>query len=111
MLDHLLALLRRHAPLLGDDVAEHQANLPGHVGGIAAHVEVGLLLEQVADKLSILLQSVLDVDLLGALTREGGDDLQGVAKLVLVGLEEKSQKKFSKDRQRIIYSPSTHPGR
>lgn len=73
--------------MLGDDVAEHQVDLPGHVGRVTADVEVGLLLEQLADKLGVFLQTVLDVDLLGALAREGGDDLQRVTKLILVGLE------------------------
>lgn len=86
MLDHFLALLRGHTPLLGDDVAEHQADLPGHVGSITAHVEVRLLLQQVADELGVLPQAVLNVHLLGTLAGEGGDDLQGVAHLVLVGL-------------------------
>lgn len=109
MLDHLLALLRGHAPLLGDDVAEHQVDFAGHVGRVTADVEVGLLLEQLADKLGVLLQTVLDVDLLGPLAREGGDDLQRVTKLILVGLKERSAVVWNEMEHVIL--PSTHPGR
>ena len=86
MLDHLLALLWGHATLLGNDVTQNQVDLPGHVGGVTTHVKVGLLLQQLADKRSVLLQAVLDIDLLGTLTREGGNDLQRIAELLLPSL-------------------------
>jgi hypothetical protein len=36
-------------------------------------IEVGLLLEKVADELGVLLQTVLDVNFLGSLAGEGSD--------------------------------------
>ena len=86
VLDHLLALFGGETALLRDDLAEDQIHFAGHVGGVATDVECGLLLQEFADELGVFAQSVLDVHLLGRLTREGGDDLQGVAKLFLVGL-------------------------
>lgn len=110
MLDHLLALLRGHAPLLGNDVTKHQVDLPSHVGRVTADVEVGLLLEQLADKLGVLLQAVLDVDLFGTLARERGDDLQRVTELILVGLES-GQQLFCITGVVCLILPSTHRGR
>lgn len=88
MLDHLLALFGGEATLFSNDVAKGQVDLAGHVSGITTDVEVGLLLQQVANQLGVLLQTVLDVDLLGTLTREGGDNLEGITHLFLVGLKE-----------------------
>lgn len=109
MFDHLLALRRGHTPLLGDDMTEHQVDLSGHVGRITANVEVGLLLEQVADKLGVLLQTMLDINLFGALAREGGDDFQRVTELILIGLEKQSAIVLYYLEHAIL--PSTHPGR
>jgi hypothetical protein len=86
VLDHLLALLGGHAPLIGNDVAQNQIDLAGHVRGVTTDVEIGLLLQQLADEFGVLLQAVLDVYLLGSLAGEGGDNLQGVAHLFLPGL-------------------------
>jgi len=88
VLNHLLATLGGHTALLGDNVSQHQVDLTSHVGSVTTNVEVGLLLQQVADQRSILLQTVLNVDLLATLTREGSDDLEGVTHLFLEFLSE-----------------------
>lgn len=88
MLDHLLTLLGGITTLLSNDVTKNQVDLPGHVGCITTDVEVGLLLEKLAHKRGVLLEAVLDVNLLGTLTRESSDDLQLVTELILVGLIE-----------------------
>jgi hypothetical protein len=89
VLNHLLALLGGVTTLLSNDVTKHQVDLPGHVGGITTDVEVGLLFEKLADKRGVLLEAVLDVYLLGTLPGKGSDNLQGVTKLLLVGLMAK----------------------
>jgi hypothetical protein len=45
------------------------------------------LSKELADLLGSLLKSMLDIDLLGALSRKGGDKLKLVAKSLLVFLE------------------------
>lgn len=86
MLDHLFALLGGQTTLRSNDLAKHEVNLASHVGGVTTDVEGSFLLQKVADKLGVFAKSVLNVDLLRTLTRERGDDLQVVSKLVLVGL-------------------------
>lgn len=83
VLDDLLALGLWDAPLLGNDLAEDGVDLARHVGGVAADVDVGLLLEQLVDVLGSLLEAVLDVDLLGSLAGEGIDHLKLVAENLL----------------------------
>lgn len=72
--------------MFGNDLTKNEVDFPGHVSCISTNVEVGLLLEEIADQSGVLAQPVLDIDLLGTFTRKGRDDLQGVTKLVLVGL-------------------------
>ena len=77
----LLTLLLRYAALLGHYLAEDVADLPCHVSGVTADVEVRLLLQQLVDLIRALGETVLDVDLLGSVSRKGGDDLEGVAEV------------------------------
>lgn len=63
VLDHLLAALWTHAAAFGDDLTQYKVDLAGHVGRITTDVEVGLMLEEVADESGLLAQTVLDVDL------------------------------------------------
>lgn len=86
MLDHLVGPLGGETTLLGDDLAEDEVDFTGHVGGITADVEVGLLLEEAAHQVGVLTQTVLDVHLLGGFTGEGSNDLELVSKLLLVSL-------------------------
>jgi len=72
--------------VFGNDLAKDEVDFPGHVSCISTDVEVGLLLEKIADESGVFAQPVLDIHLLGAFTRKGRDNLQGVTKLVLVGL-------------------------
>ena len=72
--------------MFGNDLTQDEVDFPGHVSCISADVEVCLLLEEIADEGCIFAQAVLDVDLLGGFTGEGGDDLQKVTKLFLEGL-------------------------
>ena len=51
-------------------LAKDKVDLTGDVGGVTADVDVGLLLQQVADKLGVLLQTVLNVYLLGSLSEK-----------------------------------------
>lgn len=64
MLHHLLSLLSRETTLVRNDLTKHKVDLTSHVRSIAANVERRLLLEQVADKLSMFAESVLDINLL-----------------------------------------------
>ncbi len=64
MLNHLLSLLSRETTLLRDDLTKHKVDFTSHVRSIAANVERRLLLEQVADKLSMFAKPVLDINLL-----------------------------------------------
>jgi len=79
VLDHLLGLGFWDAALLRNDLAKHRVDFTGHVGGVTTDVEVRLLLEKLVDLLRSFLQPVLDVDLLGAVAGEGGDELKVVA--------------------------------
>ena len=88
MLDHLLAPFRAEPTVFGDDMTQDEVDLAGHVSCISTDVEVGLLLEEIADEECLFAQPVLHIDLLGGFTGEGGDDLQGVTKFVLEGLFE-----------------------
>ena len=83
VLDNLLSLGLGNAPLLRNDVTQDSVDLARHVGGVTADVEVGLLLEKLVDLLGPFLETVLDVDLLGTLAGEGGDELKVVAKDLL----------------------------
>lgn len=64
MLNHLLSLLSRETTLLRNDLTKHKVDFTSHVRSIAANVERRLLLEQVADKLSMFAKPVLDINLL-----------------------------------------------
>ncbi len=78
-LHNLLSLLLAHTPLLRDNRAHHIIDLTRHVRRVAADVQVRLLLEQLVDLVRALLQPVLNVDFVGAVAGEGGDELEGVA--------------------------------
>ena len=86
MPNYFFAFLRGDTPLLSNDVAKHQVDFPSHVSSVAADVEVGLLLEQLADKVSMLSEPMLNIYFLGTFARESSDDLERVTQLVLVGL-------------------------
>lgn len=83
-LHDFLSLLLGNATVLGDNGRQDRIDLARHVRRVAADVEVGFLLEELVDELGILLEAVLDVDLFGAVTREGGNDLEVVAEGFLV---------------------------
>jgi hypothetical protein len=65
--------------LLGKDLGENGVDFAGHVGSVAADIEVSLLLQQLVDLCCSLPQSVLHIHLLGSLSGEGSDDLELVA--------------------------------
>ena len=83
MLDHLLAPFRAETTVFGDDLTQDQVDLPGHVSCISTDVEVCLVLEEIADEGCLFAQPVLDIDLLGAFTGEGRDDLERITKFFL----------------------------
>lgn len=86
MLHHFLTLLSGQATRLGNDLTKDKIDFPSHVGCISTDVKGSLLLEEIANKVGMLLQSVLDVYFLGGLTREGSDDLELVSKFLLIDL-------------------------
>lgn len=67
VLDNLFTLGLGHPTALGDDLCEHGVDLAGHVRGVTADIEVSLLREQIADLLGSLLETMLNVYLLGRL--------------------------------------------
>ena len=83
-LHDVLSLLLGDAAVLGNDSGQDRVDLTSHVRCVAADVEVGLLLEELVDELGVLLEAVLDVDLFGAVAREGRDELEVVAEGLLV---------------------------
>ena len=83
ILDDLLALSFRKTALLRDDLSENSVDLASHVGSVTANVEVSLLLQKLVDLLGALLETVLDIDLLGALTRESGHELEVITENLL----------------------------
>lgn len=87
MLYHFFPTRGRQAALLGDDLAENQADIASHVGCVTTNVEAGLLLDEVEHERRVLTELVLDVDLLVRLAGEGRDDFQGVAELVTESLK------------------------
>lgn len=65
VLDNLLGLLFSDAAVLGQDLAQDGIDFACHVGSVAADIEVSLLLQKFVDLLAPVLETVLDVDLLG----------------------------------------------
>lgn len=86
VLDDLLALRLRNTPLLSNNLAENSVDFAGHVGRITTDINVCLLLEKVVDFLGHFLKTVLNVNLLGAFSRECCDQLEVIAKNLLVFL-------------------------
>lgn len=84
VLYNLLGLGLGDAALLGQYLCQDCVDFAGHVCGIAAHVDVCLLGQEVIDLLCHFLETMLDVNLLGALSREGGDELELVTKVLLI---------------------------
>jgi len=70
--------------MLGNDATHDRVDLTGHVGSITADVKVSLLLKQSVDLCCVLLEPVLDVNLLITFTRECSNELEVVAKILLV---------------------------
>jgi hypothetical protein len=77
VLDNLLGLLFRDAAVLGQDPSKNS---------VTADIEVCLLLQEIVDLLAALLETVLDVDLLSAFSRECRDKLKLVSEDLLVFL-------------------------
>ena len=74
--------------MLSNNLTEDLVDLARHVGGVAAHVEVGLLQQELVDFGGALAQAVLHVHFLVGFAGEGGDDFKGVTESGLVFLEE-----------------------
>ena len=91
ILHHLLAPLGIHASALSDDLAEDITDLPGHVRGVAADVEVCFLAQQVVDKGGLLLHQVLHVNFFRRVAREGVEDVQVGRELGFIGLRSVGQ--------------------
>lgn len=87
VLHNLLTLGLGHPTSLGNDLRQNSVDLTSHVCCITTNVEIGFLGKQVADLLGSLLESVLHINLLGALSRKGGDQLEFVTESLLVFLE------------------------
>ena len=73
--------------MLRHDFPEDGVYFSSHIGGVTADVEVSLLQEELVDFFGVLLQSVLDVDFVGALAGEGCDKGEFVAKDLFVFLD------------------------
>jgi len=59
-------------------------HLAGHVGGVATDVDVRLLEEEFVDLLGSFTKAVLYVNLLGSVSRKGGDEFELVSEDLLV---------------------------
>jgi hypothetical protein len=99
-LHNFLRLRLRDSPLLSHNLRKHRVHLSCHVRSITTHVEIGFLEEQLIDFFGVLLESVLDVDFLGAFAREGGDEGEFVAEGFFVGLFKVSLEGFGKRNRR-----------
>jgi hypothetical protein len=66
--DNLLSLGFWNATVLSQDAADGGIDLTSHVSGITADIDVSLLLQKIVDLFAALLEPVLDVDLLGAVS-------------------------------------------
>lgn len=94
-LDDIFRLLLRDASLLRDNLTESSVNLPRHMSGVTANIEDGLLLQEFVDLDGHLLQSMLDVNFVGSLSRKSGHQLEVIAKIffVLLGQCQRSSVK------------------
>lgn len=86
VLDHLLSLLGGQATLRRDNLAKYKTDFTSHVGSVTTNVKIRLLLKQIADKLCLLTEPVLNIDLLGSLSRECRYEFEVVAELILENL-------------------------
>lgn len=87
-LHDLLSLRLGNTSLLSHDLAQNSVDFAGHVGCVTTDVEVGFLQEQLVDFFGVLLQSVLNIYLLGTFAGEGGDEGKFVAEGFFVFLFE-----------------------
>lgn len=87
VLDDFLTLGLGNSTSFRQDLRKDGVDLTRHMRGIATNVEISLVGQQFADLLRSLLESVLNVDLLGALSGERSDDLKLVTKSLLVILK------------------------
>lgn len=85
-LNQIVTLLLFETALLSENLSEDIVDLTSHAGSISTDVEVGTLLDELVDLLRVLGKSVLNVDLLVTVTRESGNKLESVTKLLLVFL-------------------------
>ena len=85
-LHEIVSLLLAQTPLVGNDCAENVVDLPCHVCGITADIDVGTLLDELVDLLCVLGQPVLNVDLLVAVAGESVDHGESITELVAVCL-------------------------
>jgi hypothetical protein len=65
VLDDLFGLCFCDTAVFGQDLSQNGVDFTSHVGGVATDVEVGLLLNEFVNLLAALLETVLDVNLLG----------------------------------------------
>jgi hypothetical protein len=86
VLHNLLALGLGDSTCLSNNLSKDSVDLASHVCCITTNIEVCLLSKELADLLGSLLKSVLDINLLGSLSRKGGDELELIAKSLLVFL-------------------------
>ena len=83
-LDNLLGFCLRNAATFSKNLDKSCINLAGHVVGIAASVEVGLLVEKLVDLSRIFFQTMLNIHLFGGLSGESRDHLKFVAQGLLM---------------------------
>ena len=72
VLHQFLPFLETNASLLTDDFPQYYIYLPRHVRRVTANVKISLsLLQQFVNKNTVLLKTLLDIDLLFLLTGKG----------------------------------------
>lgn len=83
LLDNFLRLGLWDAPFPSNDLDQDSVDLARHMGSVATDIEVRLLFQKLVDLFGALLQSVLDIDLLGIFARECRHELKFVAQILL----------------------------
>lgn len=78
VLDNLLTLGFRNAPLFGNNLAQNCVDFSSHIGCISTDINVCFLLKEFVDFLGPFFKTVLNINLLAPFSRKCGDQFEFV---------------------------------